>query len=105
MAKAAAESAGLPLFRYLGGPNAHILPVPMLNILNDKSRKILTVEDPVEYEIHGVNQTQVKPSIGLTFATALRSFLRHDPDVIMVGEVRDSVDRTPYGNALQRRVA
>jgi general secretion pathway protein E len=62
----------------------------MLNILNDKSRKILTVEDPVEYEIHGVNQTQVKPAIGLTFATALRSFLRHDPDVIMVGEVRDS---------------
>jgi general secretion pathway protein E len=62
----------------------------MLNILNDKTRKILTVEDPVEYEIHGVNQTQVKPGIGLTFATALRSFLRHDPDVIMVGEVRDS---------------
>jgi general secretion pathway protein E len=62
----------------------------MLNILNDKTRKILTVEDPVEYEIHGVNQTQVKPAIGLTFATALRSFLRHDPDVIMVGEVRDS---------------
>jgi general secretion pathway protein E len=62
----------------------------MLNILNDKTRKILTVEDPVEYEIHGVNQTQVKPAIGLTFATALRSFLRHDPDVIMVGEVRDA---------------
>jgi general secretion pathway protein E len=62
----------------------------MLNILNDKTRKILTVEDPVEYEIQGINQTQVKPAIGLTFATALRSFLRHDPDVIMVGEVRDS---------------
>jgi general secretion pathway protein E len=62
----------------------------MLTILNDTSRKILTVEDPVEYEIHGINQTQVKPGIGLTFATALRSFLRHDPDVIMVGEVRDS---------------
>jgi general secretion pathway protein E len=62
----------------------------MLNILNDTSRKILTVEDPVEYEIHGINQTQVKPAIGLTFATALRSFLRHDPDVIMVGEVRDA---------------
>jgi general secretion pathway protein E len=62
----------------------------MLSILNETTRKILTVEDPVEYEIQGVNQTQVKPGIGLTFAAALRSFLRHDPDVIMVGEVRDS---------------
>ena len=62
----------------------------MLTSLNDTSRKILTVEDPVEYEIHGVNQTQIKPAIGLTFATALRAFLRQDPDVIMVGEVRDS---------------
>src|SRR5206468_1160251 len=55
----------------------------MLTILNETSRKILTIEDPVEYEIQGVNQTQVKPSIGLSFAAALRSFLRHDPDVIM----------------------
>jgi len=62
----------------------------MLSILNDTSRKILTIEDPVEYEIHGINQSQVKPAIGLTFATALRAFLRHDPDVIMVGEVRDA---------------
>ncbi len=62
----------------------------MLSILNDTSRKILTIEDPVEYEIEGVNQSQIKPSIGLTFATALRAFLRHDPDVIMVGEVRDA---------------
>jgi len=62
----------------------------MLSILNDTSRKILTIEDPVEYEIHGINQSQVKPAIGLTFATALRAFLRHDPDVIMVGEIRDS---------------
>lgn len=62
----------------------------MLSILNDVSRKILTIEDPVEYQIHGINQSQVKPAIGLTFATALRSFLRHDPDVIMVGEVRDA---------------
>lgn len=60
-----------------------------LAILNEGHRKILTVEDPIEYEIDGVNQTQVKPSIGLTFATALRSFLRHDPDVMMVGEMRD----------------
>jgi general secretion pathway protein E len=57
--------------------------------LNSPIRKILTIEDPIEYEIAGVNQTQVKPAIGLTFATALRSFLRQDPDVIMVGEMRD----------------
>ncbi len=62
----------------------------MLTILNQTSRKILTIEDPVEYEIDGINQTQVKPAIGLSFASALRSFLRQDPDVIMVGEIRDS---------------
>ena len=62
----------------------------MLSLLNEPTRKILTIEDPVEYEIQGVNQSQVKPGIGLTFATALRSFLRQDPDVIMVGEIRDS---------------
>ncbi len=62
----------------------------MLSILNKPTRKILTIEDPVEYEIHGINQSQVKPSIGLTFATALRAFVRQDPDVIMVGEIRDS---------------
>jgi general secretion pathway protein E len=53
-------------------------------------RKILTIEDPVEYKIRGINQTQVHPAIGLTFASALRSFLRQDPDVIMVGEMRDA---------------
>src|SRR3954464_14011274 len=62
----------------------------MMSILNETTRKILTIEDPVEYEIQGVNQSQVKPSIGLTFSNALRSFLRHDPDVIMVGEIRDA---------------
>lgn len=61
----------------------------MLSILNEPSRKILTIEDPVEYEIAGINQSQVKPAIGLSFATALRAFVRQDPDVIMVGEVRD----------------
>ena len=61
-----------------------------ISILNDPSRKIVTVEDPIEYQIAGVHQTQIKPAIGLTFATALRSFLRHDPDVIMVGEMRDT---------------
>ncbi|MGJ4949941.1 GspE/PulE family protein [Bradyrhizobium sp. HKCCYLS20291] len=60
-----------------------------LSILNEPTRKILTIEDPVEYELPGINQSQVKPAIGLTFAAALRSFVRQDPDVIMVGEVRD----------------
>jgi general secretion pathway protein E len=62
----------------------------VLSLLNEPTRKILTIEDPVEYEIPGVCQSQAKPSIGLTFATALRAFVRQDPDVIMVGEVRDS---------------
>ena len=62
----------------------------MLCLLNQPSRKILTIEDPVEYEIPGVNQSQVKASIGLTFAAAMRAFVRQDPDVIMVGEVRDA---------------
>ncbi len=62
----------------------------MLSLLNQPSRKILTIEDPVEYEIPGINQSQVKPAIGLTFATAMRAFVRQDPDVIMVGEVRDA---------------
>jgi general secretion pathway protein E len=58
--------------------------------INEPTRKILTVEDPIEYQIPGINQTQIHPAIGLSFATALRSFLRHDPDVIMVGEMRDA---------------
>lgn len=60
-----------------------------LNALNTPEKKILTVEDPVEYQLEGVNQIQVKPQIGLGFADALRSILRQDPDVIMVGEMRD----------------
>jgi general secretion pathway protein E len=62
----------------------------MLTILNEPVRKILTIEDPVEYQIDGINQIQVKSEIGLTFAAMLRSFLRNDPDVIMVGELRDT---------------
>lgn len=60
-----------------------------LNELRSPEKNILTIEDPVEYQIPGINQVQVKPSIGLTFANGLRSFLRQDPDVILVGEVRD----------------
>ena len=61
----------------------------MLSMLNETTRKVLTIEDPVEYELPGINQSQIKPSIGLTFATAMRAFVRQDPDVIMVGEIRD----------------
>lgn len=60
-----------------------------LTMLNSPERNIVTLEDPVEYEISGVNQTQVQPEIGLTFASGLRSILRQDPNVIMVGEIRD----------------
>lgn len=61
----------------------------MLTRLNKKETKIITIEDPVEYQLPGINQIQVKSEIGLTFANALRSILRHDPDVVMVGEIRD----------------
>jgi type IV pilus assembly protein PilB len=60
-----------------------------LNLLNDAKVNISTVEDPVEYKFKGMNQVQVKAQVGLTFASALRAFLRQDPDIIMVGEVRD----------------
>jgi len=61
-----------------------------LNEINTVDQRILTVEDPIEYEMAGVNQVLVRPDIGLTFARALRSFLRQDPDVVMVGEIRDA---------------
>jgi general secretion pathway protein E len=65
-----------------------------LQLINTPERKVLTVEDPVEYQMEGVNQVQVRPSIELTFARILRSMLRQDPDVIMVGEMRDSETAT-----------
>jgi general secretion pathway protein E len=61
-----------------------------LSELNEVDRKLLTVEDPIEYRLPGVIQTQVNPGIGFTFGAALRSFLRQDPDVMMVGEIRDA---------------
>ena len=60
-----------------------------LQTINSVDRKIITIEDPVEYQLHGINQIQVKASIGLTFASGLRHILRQDPDVILVGEIRD----------------
>lgn len=61
-----------------------------LRLLNDSKRNIVTVEDPIEYTLKGINQVQLKEDIGLTFSSALKSFLRQDPDVIMLGEIRDS---------------
>ncbi len=61
-----------------------------LQLLNSESRNIITVEDPVEYQLKDVNQVQVNPQAGVTFASGLRSILRQDPDIIMVGEIRDS---------------
>ncbi|MFA6409412.1 MAG: ATPase, T2SS/T4P/T4SS family [Gammaproteobacteria bacterium] len=60
-----------------------------LNILNAETRNIISIEDPIEIQLPGINQVEVHPKIGLTFAKALRSFLRQDPDVIMLGEIRD----------------
>ena len=61
-----------------------------LGLLNDHRRNILTIEDPVEYAVHGVGQTQVNSKVGMTFAAGLRAILRQDPDVVMVGEIRDA---------------
>ncbi len=61
----------------------------ILNQLNTKERNIMTVEDPIEYQLHGITQTQVNPDIGLTFSNGLRSLLRQSPDIILVGEIRD----------------
>src|SRR6058998_3737889 len=60
-----------------------------LNEINDSARKIITIEDPIEYQLKGVNQIQVSEKAGLTFARGLRAILRHDPDVILIGEIRD----------------
>ena len=61
-----------------------------LNLLNEETRNILTVEDPVEYAIDGIGQTQVNAKVGMTFAAGLRAILRQDPDIVMVGEIRDA---------------
>lgn len=61
-----------------------------LKILNETTRNILTIEDPIEYTLEGINQVQLKENIGMNFNTALKSFLRQDPDVIMLGEIRDA---------------
>ncbi len=77
---------------FLTGPTGSGKSTTLYAILQEiksSEKNILTVEDPVEYRLPGINQVQVKPEIGLTFASALRSFLRQDPDIMLVGEVRD----------------
>jgi len=76
----------------LTGPTGSGKTTTLYSILNEiksPTKNIITIEDPVEYKLEGINQVQVKPEIGLTFATALRSFLRQDPDIMLVGETRD----------------
>lgn len=87
--KAIQEPYGLILMTGPTGSGKTTTLYAALNEINSPKRNILTIEDPVEYRLDGVNQVQVKSAIGLTFAKALRAFLRQDPDVIMVGEVRD----------------
>lgn len=62
----------------------------LLSILNNEERNIITLEDPIEYQLKGINQSQIRAEVGFTFASGLRSILRQDPDIIMVGEIRDN---------------
>lgn len=86
---AIAEPNGIVLVTGPTGSGKTTTLYAALRLLNDGSRNILTVEDPVEYAVDGVGQTQVNPKVGLSFAAGLRAILRQDPDVVMVGEIRD----------------
>lgn len=86
---AISSSHGLVLATGPTGSGKTTLQYASLQYLNDGSKNIVTVEDPIEYELDGINQVQHNTKTGLTFATALRSILRQDPDVIMIGEIRD----------------
>lgn len=87
--RAMSSSYGLILLTGPTGSGKTTTLYAMLSEMKDASRNIITIEDPVEYKLDGVNQVQVKPDIGLSFAGALRSFLRQDPDIMLVGEIRD----------------
>ncbi len=87
--KALAEPNGVILVTGPTGSGKTTTLYAGLNLLNDRTRNILTVEDPVEYALEGVGQTQVNSKVGMTFAAGLRAILRQDPDVVMVGEIRD----------------
>lgn len=88
-AKMIAQPSGMILITGPTGSGKTTTLYAALNKLNSEEINLITVEDPVEYQIAGINQVQVKPSIGLTFSHGLRSILRQDPDVVMVGEIRD----------------
>ncbi|WP_293989369.1 ATPase, T2SS/T4P/T4SS family [Sphingomonas sp.] len=87
--RALAEPNGIILVTGPTGSGKTTTLYGALRLLNDGTRNILTIEDPVEYAIEGVSQTQVNPKVGLTFAAGLRAILRQDPEVVMVGEIRD----------------
>ncbi len=84
------ESYGMILMTGPTGSGKSTTLYGLLKILNNEERNIITLEDPIEYNIEGLNQSQIKPEIGYTFASGLRTILRQDPNVIMVGEIRDS---------------
>ena len=83
------KSAGVILLTGPTGSGKTTTLYSCLNKINTEDKKIITIEDPVEYQLDGINQIQVQPEIGYDFLTALRSILRQDPDVIMIGEIRD----------------
>ncbi len=87
--RAVAEPNGIVLVTGPTGSGKTTTLYAALRLLNDGARNILTVEDPVEYAVDGIGQTQVNAKVGLTFAAGLRAILRQDPDVVMVGEIRD----------------
>jgi type IV pilus assembly protein PilB len=89
MSKEIKEPYGIILLTGPTGSGKSTTLYAFLQILNQEERNIITLEDPVEYQIEGINQSQIKPEIGYTFASGLRSILRQDPNIIMVGEIRD----------------
>jgi len=88
--RALGETYGMILFTGPTGSGKSTSLYALLKILNIEERNIITLEDPIEYNIEGLNQSQIKPEIGYTFASGLRTILRQDPNVIMVGEIRDA---------------
>lgn len=84
------KSSGIILVTGPTGSGKTTTLYSILNELNQTDTKIITTEDPVEYEIHGMMQVEIKPEIGLTFGSSLRSILRQDPDIILIGEIRDA---------------
>lgn len=90
MRRAKDETYGMILLTGPTGSGKSTTLYALLKILNNEERNIITLEDPIEYNIEGLNQSQIKPEIGYTFASGLRTILRQDPNVIMVGEIRDA---------------